>query len=142
MPMNRQDCGAMLRQINDIMEKNANNALRKQDLTLTQAGMLTELDNWEGKSATFKELEHFFGVAQPTIVGIIKRLEQKGWVETLHDASDKRIKIAHLTPEGQEKCQAGYNHMKEAEENLLHSLTPEERTEFSRLLYKIKNSMQ
>lgn len=139
---NQIDCGAMLRQINDIMEKNANNALRGQDLTLSQAGLLVELDKTENKSATFKELEKLFGVAQPTIVGIIKRLEQKGWIETLNDKSDKRIKIAHLTETGHAKCQTGYEHMKHAEENLLHALTLEEQKEFALLLTKIKDSMQ
>lgn len=142
MPQHQMDCGAMLRQISEIMEKNANNDLRGQDLTLTQAGMLVELDKTASKSATFKELEKIFGVAQPTIVGIIKRLEQKGLLETFNGSADKRIKIAHLTEDGQKKCQSGYEHMHDAEERLLHALTPDERAEFTRLLAKIKDSMQ
>ena len=31
----RQECGPLLKQINDEMRKNANNALRAKDLTLT-----------------------------------------------------------------------------------------------------------
>lgn len=142
MHKNEQDCGILLKQINDIMERNANNMLRDQDLTLTQSGLLVILDKQPEKAATFKELERAFGVSQPTIVGIIKRLEQKGWVETQNDASDKRIKIAHLTCEGHEKCKIGYTHMAEAEQQLLHALTDDEKNEFARLLQKIKHSMQ
>lgn len=91
------DCGAILNQISDELGKNANNALRSQDLTRTQAGILIWLDRIESKSATFKELEKNFGVSQPTIVGIIKRLEQKDLIAIQSDKLDRRIRIAQLT---------------------------------------------
>ena len=140
--MNQYECGTLLKQINDIMEKNANNALRGQGITLSQSGVLVLLDGKEGKTATFKELEKSFGVSQPTMVGILGRLEQKNLVEVLADSEDKRIRIAHLTQEGAEKCKEAYRHMKLAEELLLGSLTAEEKAEFLRLLIKIRESME
>ncbi len=140
--LNDYTCGALLKQINDIMEKNANNDLRGQDLTIAQSGVLVLLDQKEEKTATFKELEKSFGVSQPTMVGILGRLEQKKLVEILTDADDKRIRKAHLTQEGVEKCKEGYKHMKAAEELLLSGLTEEERTAFLRLLIKIRESMK
>lgn len=134
-------CGAVLKQINDIMEKNANNALREQDLTISQSGVLVMLDEKEGKTATFKELEKSFGVSQPTMVGLLNRLEQKDLVEILNDPDDKRIRRAHLTRKGSDKCKEGYKHMKAAEELLLRSLNAEEQAEFLRLLIKIRESM-
>lgn len=47
--------------------------------------------------ATFKELEKSFGVSQPTMVGIINRLEHKELVDILADSDDKRIRRAQLT---------------------------------------------
>lgn len=135
-------CGAVLKQINDIMEKNANNALRKQDLTISQSGVLVMLDEKEEKTAAFKELEKYFGVSQPTMVGLLNRLEQKDLIEILDDPDDKRIRRAHLTRRGADKCKEGYKHMKAAEELLLGSLTAEEKAEFLRLLIKIRESMQ
>lgn len=140
--MNHYTCGALLKQINDIMEKNANNALRSQDLTLSQSGILVLLDEREGKTATFKELEKSFGVSQPTMVGLLSRLEQKKLVEVLDDPADKRIRRAHLTQKGAEKCKEGYQHMQEAENMLLGGLTENEKEEFLRLLLKIRESMK
>ena len=139
---NEYTCGALLKQINDIMEKNANNALRGEDLTISQSGVLVLLDGKEEKKATFKELEKSFGVSQPTMVGILSRLEQKNLVEILDDPSDKRIRRAHLTKEGADKCKEGYKHMKAAERLLLGSLTEDEKKEFFRLLVKIRGSME
>ena len=133
-------CGTLLKQIHDIMEKNANNVLREQDLTISQSGVLVLLDEKEGKTASFKELEKDFGVSQPTMVGILNRLVQKDFVEVLTDSEDKRIRKAHLTQKGADKCKEGYKHMNSAEEQLLKSLTDDEKKEFNRLLLKVKKS--
>ena len=133
-------CGTLLKQIHDIMEKNANNILREQELTISQSGVLVLLDEKEGKTASFKDLEKDFGVSQPTMVGILNRLVQKDFVEILTDSEDKRIKKAHLTQKGVAKCKDGYKHMNSAEEQLLKSLTDDEKVEFNRLLLKIRKS--
>ena len=135
-------CGTLLKQIHDIMEKNANNVLREQELTISQSGVLVLLDEKEGKTATFKELEKDFGVSQPTMVGFLNRLEQKNLVEILADSEDKRIRKAHLTKKGEDKCKEGYKHMKTAEELLLKSLTDDEIIEFNRLLLKVRKSFE
>ena len=139
MPKNHS-CGTLLKQIHDIMEKNANNVLREQDLTISQSGVLVLLDEKEGKTASFKELEKDFGVSQPTMVGILNRLVQKDLVEVLTDSEDKRIRKAHLTQKGADKCKEGYKHMNSAEEQLLKSLTDDEKKEFNRLLLKVRKS--
>ena len=133
-------CGTLLKQIHDIMEKNANNVLREQELTISQSGVLVLLDEKEGKTASFKELEKDYGVSQPTMVGILNRLVQKDLVEVLTDSEDKRIRKAHLTQKGADKCKEGYKHMNSAEEQLLKSLTNNEKKEFNRLLLKVRKS--
>ena len=133
-------CGTLLKQIHDIMEKNANNVLREQNLTISQSGVLVLLDEKEGKTASFKELEKEFGVSQPTMAGILNRLVQKDLVEILTDSEDKRIRKAHLTQKGADKCKEGYKHMNSAEEQLLKSLTDDEKMEFNRLLLKVRKS--
>ena len=133
-------CGTLLKQIHDIMEKNANNVLREQELTISQSGVLVLLDEKEGKTASFKELEKDYGVSQPTMVGILNRLAQKDLVEVLTDSEDKRIRKAHLTQKGADKCKEGYKHMNSAEEQLLKSLTDDEKKEFNRLLLKVRKS--
>ena len=130
-------CGTLLKQLHDIMEKNANNVLREQNLTISQSGVLVLLDEKEGKTASFKELEKEFGVSQPTMAGILNRLVQKDLVEVLTDSEDKRIRKAHLTQKGADKCKEGYKHMNSAEEQLLKSLTDDEKKEFNRLLLKV-----
>lgn len=130
-------CGALLKQIHDVLEKQANNALRGQGITFSQSGVLMLLYEREEKTAAFKELEKDFGVAQPTMAGILRRLEQKGLIAVLEDAEDKRIRRARLTQAGEEKCREGYRHRRATEERLLCGLTEQERAELLRLLAKV-----
>ena len=66
----RQECGPLLKQINDEMRKNANNALRAKDLTLTQLEALVQLEQAPEGQHSLKELEQILHVAQSTAAGI------------------------------------------------------------------------
>ena len=137
-----ETCAALLKQINDSLERQANNLLREDDLTIMQVAVLIELDQTDKKTLSLKELEHRFGVAQPTMLGIVRRLTQKKLVETLGSPEDRRIKLVHLTGQGLLKCSAGYDHMESAEGSLMKALDEAEAAEFRRLLIKIKDSLQ
>lgn len=136
-----ETCCALIKQINDGLEKYANNLLRENDLTMMQIAVLVELDSSEGKTRSLKWLEHKFRVAQPTMLGIVKRLEQKALVETYVSSEDRRMKLVHATEAGSEKCSIGYTYMDHTEENLLQALSPEEQVEFSRMLKKIAEQL-
>ena len=64
----------LLKQIHDGVEKQANNSLRSQGLTLAQVGALIELRSIPEKQLTLKELEKRLHVAQSTAAGIVARL--------------------------------------------------------------------
>ena len=94
--------GQLIKLLHDRLEKQANNTLRGKELTLMQISVLMELQKAEQKQRSMKELERKFCVAQSTVAGIISRLEQKGFVEAFGDASDKRIKVVHITAAGKQ----------------------------------------
>lgn len=138
MSVNAESCSLQIKQINDAIEKYANSKLRENDLSLTQSAVLIELNETEDGIRSLKWLERRFNVAQPTMLGIVNRLEQKGLVTTFQSPDDKRMKIVRLTETGREKCACGYTYMNKTEYYLLKALTEEERQEFKRLLEKIK----
>lgn len=136
-----QECGLLIKQINDELRKNANNALRAQDMTLTQLDALVELDQAPEGQRSLKELEQILHVAQSTAAGIIARLEQKGFAEGFGDAEDRRVKRVRITPAGTACVRAALHHRAEAEEQLLSGLTETERDIFYTLLQKVRDSL-
>ena len=137
-----QHCGFLIKQIHDALEKQANNDLRKQDLTMAQVAVLLALDDLPNKQATLKVLESILRVAQSTTVGIIARLEQKGLVEGFGDPSDKRIKMVKMTASGETCCAGAKDSMDMTEQALLSALTEDERITFYQLLQKVSQYMK
>ncbi len=133
----KYECGKLIKQIHDNLEKQANNALSSQNLTLTQMRVLMELEAIDEKQLTLKELESILHVAQSTVAGIVVRLEQKGYVKSFVDSNDRRIKRVFITTLGMKCCENAQIHIKNMEEQLLSELNESERIYFYNLLLKI-----
>lgn len=138
----REACGMLIKQINDQLEKDANNALRSEDLTMIQVSILLELEQREDETASMKDVERFLGVAQPTAVGIIKRMEHKKLVEAFQNPDDRRVKMIRLTEEGKKKVSFGKKHMKKTEELIMAPLSEEERDWFCNCLRRVRDSLK
>lgn len=136
-----RDCGRLIKQIHDELRKNANNAMRAQDMTMAQLAALAALDGAPEKQCSLKELEQSLRVAQSTAAGIISRLEQKGFVESYGDAADRRIKLVRITAAGMDCARAARQEMEAAERRLLSGLTETERDIFYTLLKKVRDSL-
>ncbi|MGM9536989.1 MAG: MarR family winged helix-turn-helix transcriptional regulator [Candidatus Onthomonas sp.] len=138
----RTPSGLLIKRIHDRLEKHSNNALRGKDLTMMQMAVLMTLLESPEQQLPMKELERHFSIAQSTAAGIISRLEQKGLVEAFGDPSDRRIKVAHITPAGEVCCAEAACHMEEAEAALVRGFSPEERETFNALLARAAENME
>lgn len=140
--LERRDCGMLLKQINDTLQKNANNSLKTRDLTMTQIGVLLYLDQSDPLPRSLKDVEQYLHVAQSTAAGVVSRLEQKGFVEGLGSIEDKRIKMLQITEKGRACCRAAEQEMEHTEKQLLSGLTETERAIFQSLLQKVCDTMK
>ena len=53
---------------------------------------------WGADKLTQKEVAARVGIEEPTLVGILDRLQQDGWVTRRNHAEDRRCKTVHLEP--------------------------------------------
>ncbi len=140
--MKNNTCGTIIKQIHDAIGKQINNDLRKSGLTLTQVRLLMELGSDSGDAKSLKDLERCFRVAQPTIVGVVQRLESKGLVEGFIDTEDNRVKLVKLTPEGEKFCGTAMTTIEEMENRLMSRLTEEEQVDFLRMLRTVYDTVK
>ena len=49
-----------------------------------------------GNKLTQKEIAQRMGIEEPTLAGLLNRLEQDGWVERRESSNDRRCKVVHL----------------------------------------------
>lgn len=132
-----KQCGAYIKHISDVLQRNCNNALQKKGLTMSQLSVLYQLNNTPIGQMPLKELEKQLQVAQSTAAGIICRLEQKGFVEGGVSGDDKRIKLVRITEAGRACFEESQVYATESEAHLMSALTDEEQILFNALLKKV-----
>lgn len=130
----------LIKQIHTELEKNANNYLREDGITLSQVSVLMELDRAEQNQMELKQIERSLHVAQSTAAGIVHRLEQKRLVEGFGSDEDRRIKMIRITQKGRTCCENARVNMQRAETNLTAALTDTEQEILMTLLQKVRDS--
>lgn len=78
-------------------EKFLNKKLLELDLTTSQSRVLGYLFSNRDQKITTRDLEKHFDLSHPTLVGIIKRLKEKDFIDFEEDLHDKRYKYIIVT---------------------------------------------
>ena len=88
--------GYLIKSISDRIKVHADKDLKDHNLTLSQSRVVMFLSK-HGGQATQKEIEVFMDVSHPTVVGLVSRMEENGFVISRMDDEDRRNKIVTLT---------------------------------------------
>ena len=83
--------GFYFRCIQSQLEKAMNEQLKEFDLTKSQLDILRFLKYVKKDHVNQKDIEEFFHISNPTVTGLLNRMEQKGYVVRIHSPDDKRI---------------------------------------------------
>ena len=129
----KNDVGYLIKRINDKLAVRADAELNH--LTMSQGRVFLYLSS-RGGQATQKEIETFLGVAHPTVVGLVSRMEQSGYV-TCWPCEDGRNKNVKLTVQAEALDKDMKQNRLESEQMLLSPLSPEEREQLRKLLITV-----
>lgn len=111
-PLNRKDnflvLGGLLKRLDVIFTTQSNNYLKKFGVTWAQAQILKFLavhfDNSVNQDKTIevfqKDIETYFNLSNPTVTGIVKRLEEKNLIQREAHAKDRRWRKLQITEAG------------------------------------------
>lgn len=133
----KEDLYFLLKLIGDAIETKANNQLKHYDMTLSQGRVLAYLYERRGEKTAQRELEDYFQVSHPTINGILKRLESKGYVQSEVDDLDKRVKNVYLSPDYLGKSLKATALQKEMEAIMTKGIPKNQVEEFRGMLYQM-----
>lgn len=134
--------GFLVKVIHDAVGVKANSQLEEFDLTLQQMRVLRFLSRRQGEPACHRDCEAHFHVTHPTMIGILQRLESKGFIQTTINTRDKRLRDVHLTAKADEVLAAVHNHIRETEDLMLRGLTPEEIAQLTDLLNRVYRNIR
>lgn len=139
--MPQMDVGYLIKSINDKLQVKADAELKEYGLTFAQCRVMAFLES-RGGEATQKEIELFLAVAHPTVVGIVSRMEQNGYVTSRTDRRDKRNKLVRLTSKAEEIGLDMEQNVLRNEKRLLAPLSDEERVQLKQMLRVIYDHLE
>lgn len=93
----RRTIGFLIRQINNVYEKDFNQMLKRIGITSSQCEVLDYLFHTSKEEVTQRDIEKHLNLKNPTVTGILKRLEENGFVFIVPSSKDKRCKNIYLT---------------------------------------------
>jgi Transcriptional regulators len=92
--------GALFRWINNTFEQRINEMLKKHDLTRSQCDILLYLTKSSHKgidNITQRDIEKTFRISNPTVTGLLNRLESKEFIGRKVSSKDARYKYIVLS---------------------------------------------
>lgn len=143
MPQTEErDIGFLFKQINMQIKKGIDKNLMEYDLTTSQSRVLFFI-HFRGEDKTsMKDIEEHMKVTHPTVIGIVKRLEEKGFVTTASDPEDRRVKLVAITQKTTKMIKKLEQGKRKMDEKLLKGFTEQETKELRRMLSLIEDNLR
>ena len=97
MERRNQPVGFLIKQINNVYEKDLNEKLKTIGITASQCAVLDFLFHTNQEEVSQRDVERHLNLKNPTVTGLIKRLDEKGFILCVPSATDKRKNNLYLT---------------------------------------------
>ncbi len=133
----RPPIGFLIKQINNVYEKDFNNRLRRLGITSSQCGVLDYLFNCQEEEVNQKDIEKALSLRNPTVTGILRRLEEKGFVLIVPSARDKRCRNVYLTEKAYDIQRRMEADRRKIDKNLTLGMTKREIDALEKMLGKV-----
>lgn len=141
MDRKRQQLGFIVKQINNIYEKNLNERLKKLGITSSQCAVLDFLFYTNEDEVSQRDVEKALSLKNPTVTGILKRLDEKGFILCVPNAKDKRKKKIYLTEKAYDIQRRMEANRRKLDDELTKGMTQKEIAAFTRGLEKVLNNI-
>lgn len=137
-----REIGFYLKKIFQMMEKNLNKDLEDIDLTGMQAHVLLYLYKNRKNIINQRDIEREFELTNPTVNGILKRLENKGFIKRVVSLNDARNKEIMITDKSISLIAEMKKKAKNMENKMTSGITKEELDTFYQVIKKMFNNVQ
>lgn len=133
----RLPIGFVVKQINNIYEKEFNNQLWGLGITASQAAVLDYLFNSSKEAVNQKDIEKALSLKNPTVTGILKRLDEKGFVLSVPSTKDKRCKNIYPTEKAYDIQRKMENYRRKIDKKLTVGMTKKEVDALEKMLARV-----
>lgn len=133
--------GPRIKRISNALDRKRTLDMEDMELTSTQGLVLGYLVRHREEALSPGDIGRHFGLAHPTVTGILQRLEAKGFLAYAEDPSDRRRKRIAVTSKALERHQQVVERILETESQMVRGLTQDQQTQLLVLLDKVIANM-
>lgn len=129
--------GFMFKQINNVYEKEFNNRLRTLGITSSQCEVLDYLFSSGKEEVTQRDIEKALNLRNPTVTGILKRLDERGFILIIPSSKDRRCKNIYLTEKAYDIRKRMETDRKKIDKMLTFGMNKKEKAALKRMLERV-----
>lgn len=134
--------GNLIKHLNKMFEQQINENMISVNVTRSQMEVLvyTYIKNRNGIEVNQVDLEKDLNLKNPTVTGLISRLEKKGYMKREKSSKGPNYKSVLITDEGIRIIEEGKRITDNVEKEMFSVLDKDEKKELTRLLQKVIDS--
>ncbi len=131
--------GGLIKHLHKLFEKAINEKMVSVNITASQMEVLVYvyLKNDEGLEVNQVDIEKNLNLKNPTVTGLISRLEKKGYLKREKSSKGNNYKSVVVTESGKSIIENGQSLVSEVENEMLSPLDENEKKELIRLITKV-----
>lgn len=134
--------GTLLKCITNEYEKHLNQLLSANGMTASQCAVLNYLYETNKEYVNQKDIEQFLNLSNPTVTGLLHRLDEKGYVLVVQSAQDKRKKNVYLTEQALDMQKRIETSRKKIEREMVRGMRKAEIASMERYLEKVLRNIE
>lgn len=141
----QEDLGFQIRTLSHLVKRTVDQTAfaREEDHpTGVQGWIIGYLYENRGKEIFQRDIQAQFSIRRSTVTGILQLMEKNGLITRSSVERDARLKKLELTPRAIQLHERIGRSVRQVEDRLNQSLTPQEKQEFLRLCGKIRASLK
>ena len=134
--------GNLIKHLNKMFDQQINENMISVNVTRSQMEVLvyTYIKNKNGIEVNQVDLEKDLNLKNPTVTGLISRLEKKGYMKREKSSKGPNYKSVLITDEGIRIIEEGKRITDNVEKEMFSVLDKDEKKELTRLLQKVIDS--
>lgn len=129
-----------VKMIDHLAKRIGNAHLNEIGLTQSQGDIIVFLAREPEKKIHQRDIERALNYTNPTITGLLNRLEQKGLITRTVDVNDSRVRVISLTNAALSIIEEIYFSIQKTEKKLLEGFTKEEIELMAPLMARMANN--
>lgn len=130
-----------LKRISKELDRHLDRILDDYDITAAQARVLRYLIEHQNETITQKDICGAWDLKHTTVIGLLRRLQDKGLVTTVTDSKNRRCNNVLLTEKGRQLSTVIKENLKFVDKKLTEDLTADELDQLLSIIEVLKKNV-